>query len=73
MDRKEEALRQFGKHLTAIREQKKLSVAALAAAACLEYELVLQIEEGKVNFLLTTLLALAKALEISPDELLQYM
>ena len=71
MVRKEEALRKFGNRLAALRKQKKLSVPALAAAAGLECEQVRQIEAGEINLLLTTILALAKALEISPDELLE--
>jgi transcriptional regulator with XRE-family HTH domain len=70
MVRKEEALRQFGNRLAALREQKKLSIPELAAAAALESELVGQIEAGQVNLLLTTILALAKGLGIPPDELL---
>jgi transcriptional regulator with XRE-family HTH domain len=71
MDRKEEALRQFGQRLAALRQQKNLSIRELADAAGLESRQVQQIEEGKVNLLFTTLLALARGLEITPDQLLE--
>jgi len=72
MDRKEEALRQFGRHLAALRQQKNLSIRELADAAGLEFRQVQQIEEGKVNLLFTTLIALAKGLKVTPDQLLSF-
>jgi transcriptional regulator with XRE-family HTH domain len=71
MDRKEVALRQFGRHLTALRHQKGLSIGQLAIAAGLEYRQIEQIEAGKVDLLFTTLLALAKGLGVTPDQLLE--
>jgi len=69
MDRKEDVLRTFGRQLAALRAQKQLSIKELAAAAGLEPAKVMKIEAGKVNLLFTTILALARALEVSPDEL----
>jgi transcriptional regulator with XRE-family HTH domain len=71
MDRKEEVLRKFGRRLTALRAQKQLSIRELATAAGLEPDRVIKIEAGQVNLLFTTILALARALQVSPDELLQ--
>lgn len=71
MERKEELLKKFGKQLATLRKQRNLSVRELATAANLEYGNVRKIEAGKVNLLFTTILALARALEVSPDELLQ--
>ncbi|HMH22320.1 MAG TPA: helix-turn-helix transcriptional regulator [Puia sp.] len=70
MERKEELLKKFGQRLAALRQQKNLSVRELADAAGLAYRRVQLIEAGKVNLLFTTILALARALGISPDELL---
>jgi transcriptional regulator with XRE-family HTH domain len=70
MDQKEDVLRKFGRQLAALRAQKQLSVRELAMAAGLEPARVMKIEAGKVNLLFTTILALARALEVSPDELL---
>jgi transcriptional regulator with XRE-family HTH domain len=70
MEQREELLKKFGRRLAALRKQKNVSVRELAAAAGLEYKRVQRIEAGKVNLLFTTILALARALEVSPDELL---
>jgi transcriptional regulator with XRE-family HTH domain len=72
MDRKEKALRELGRHVTALRQQKQLSIRELADAAGLEFRQIQQIEEGKVDLLFTTLLALAKGLEVTPTQLLQF-
>jgi transcriptional regulator with XRE-family HTH domain len=71
MERKEELLRKFGKELTILRKAKGLSTGELAVAAQLEPEQVRKIEAGQVNLLFTTVLALARGLEVSPDELLR--
>jgi transcriptional regulator with XRE-family HTH domain len=71
MHRNEEAMREFGRRLVVLRQQKGLSQRELAAAAGLEYRQIVRIEEGKVNLLFTTILALAKGLELGPDRLLE--
>jgi len=70
MERKEELLQEFGRKLAMLRKQKDLSVRELAAAANLDYRRVQRIEAGKVNLLFTTIMALARALEVNPEELL---
>ena len=71
MERKAELLKKFGRQLAALRKEKHVSVRELAAAADLSCRKVEDIEAGKVNLLFTTILALARALEVSPEELLQ--
>jgi transcriptional regulator with XRE-family HTH domain len=71
MERKEELLRKFGKQLSILRKRKNLTVRELATAAHLEFEQVRKIEAGKSNFLLSTLMALARGLEMTPEELLR--
>jgi transcriptional regulator with XRE-family HTH domain len=71
MQGKEEILRRFGRRLTLLRKSKQISIRELAALANIEYSQLLQIEAGKVNILYTTLLSLALALEVAPEELLQ--
>ena len=71
MERKEELLRKFGRQLKILRKQKGLSVRELALEARLDTEQVRRIEAGKVNLLLSTILALARGLDIPPDELLR--
>lgn len=72
MDKKEEALRQFGQRVAVLRQQKDLSIRELADAAGLEFVQVQQIEEGEVDLLFTTLVALAKGLEVTPAQLLRF-
>jgi len=71
MDRKDEVLRKFGRHLTALREERKLTIPQLAAAVGLTAHQLRRIEEGEVNILFTTVVSLSRGLEISPDVLLQ--
>ena len=71
MDRKEKVLRKFGKRLIALRKEKSFSTRELAVAAGLEYRQVLQIESGETNLLLTTILSLARGLDIPPDQLFE--
>jgi transcriptional regulator with XRE-family HTH domain len=71
MDRKDEVLKKFGRHLTALRKERKLTIPELAAATGLTAHQLRRIEEGEVNILLTTVISLSRGLEISPDVLLQ--
>jgi transcriptional regulator with XRE-family HTH domain len=70
MDGKDNALRQFGKRLTALRREKSLSIRDLAASSGLGHRQIEEIEEGKVNLHFTTILALARGLEVDPALLL---
>jgi transcriptional regulator with XRE-family HTH domain len=63
------ALEEFGKNLQRLRVERNLSLRKLAATADIEYALIHRIEKGKVNPKLTTILILAKALNISPKQL----
>lgn len=71
MDRKDEVLKKFGRHLTALREERKLTISELAAAAGLLPHQLRRIEAGEVNILFTTVVSLSRGLEVSPDVLLQ--
>ena len=71
MDRNESALQKFGQHLAGLREQKNLSVRELASRSGLAHRQISRIEAGKVNILFTTILALARGLGITPEELLE--
>jgi transcriptional regulator with XRE-family HTH domain len=71
MDRSEKALRQFGRRLTELREQKELTIRDLARRSGLDARQISRIEAGKVNLLFSTILALARGLGVSPEELLE--
>jgi transcriptional regulator with XRE-family HTH domain len=71
MESNEDALRRFGARLSMLRQQKKMTIRDLSLASGLEPGQIERIEEGKVNFLFTTILALAKGLDTDPGELLE--
>ena len=62
----------FGKNLKKIRISRKLSRETLAAYAGIETMQVYRIETGKVNTTISTVLVLAKALEVSPKKLFDF-
>jgi transcriptional regulator with XRE-family HTH domain len=71
MDRNEKALHKFGLHLAGLRQQKNLSIHELASRSGLDPRQLSRIEAGKVNILFSTILALARGLGITPEELLE--
>jgi DNA-binding Xre family transcriptional regulator len=70
--RNEQYINAFGENLKKLRLQRKLSRETLAAYANIETMQVYRIETGKVNTTISTLYALAKALEIHPKKLLDF-
>lgn len=71
MDRNAKALVKFGLHLAKLRQQKVLTIRELASRSQLDGRQISRIEAGKVNLHFSTILALARGLEISPEELLE--
>jgi transcriptional regulator with XRE-family HTH domain len=71
MERNEKSLRKFGQLLTALREQRNLSVRELASHSGMDPRQLTRIEAGNVNIHFTTILALARGLGIKPEELLE--
>jgi DNA-binding Xre family transcriptional regulator len=71
MDRNEKSLRRFGQLLTKMREHRNLSVRELASLSGIDTRQLSRIEAGNVNIHLTTILALARGLGITPEELLE--
>ena len=69
MDRQADALRRLGRRLSQLREKRQLSIDALAGLAGLDPALVADIEAGETDVQLTTLVLLARALGISPSQL----
>ena len=68
--RNQETLEQFGDKLKTLRITKGLTLEQLAFEADIELSQVHMVEKGKINPTLTTLLALAKALDITLAELM---
>lgn len=70
--RNEKVLKKFGKHLEKIRTEKKLSLRKLADIADVDFSQIHRIEKGESNPTLTMLLALAEALNITINELIEF-
>ena len=64
-------MRKFGQILTRLREQKNCTIRDLALRSGIDPRQLTRIEAGKVNIHFTTILALAKGLGITPEELLE--
>ena len=71
MERNEKSLRRFGQLLTVLRKQRNLGVHDLALRSGVDARRLTRIEAGKVNIHFTTILALARGLGITPEELLE--
>ena len=72
MDRQEDALRKLGRRLSELRVEKGLSIADLASLTALEPNDINKMEAGQLDIPLTTIFALARALDTTPAELLTY-
>jgi len=59
-------IKEFGKRLKKARTDKKLSARALADIADMDFGNISEIENGKINPSLTTVILLAEALQINP-------
>jgi transcriptional regulator with XRE-family HTH domain len=70
MDKQEDALREFGRRLTQLREEQGLSVAELASRTGLDPLVIRSMEAGERNIHLTTIFRLAVGLGVEPVELL---
>ncbi|WP_407527437.1 helix-turn-helix transcriptional regulator [Lacibacter sp. MH-610] len=64
-------LKKFGANIKRLREIKNLSLRELSYACDIDNSKISKIEKGQINITFTTILQLAKALEISPSELLR--
>jgi transcriptional regulator with XRE-family HTH domain len=71
MERNEKSLRRFGQLLTVLRKQRNLGIHDLALRSGVDSRRLTRIEAGKVNIHFTTVLALARGLGITPEELLE--
>jgi transcriptional regulator with XRE-family HTH domain len=68
--REQKIIKDFGERLKNIRNEKKLSLRALADIAEMDFGNINEIENGKINPSLTTIVLLAAALGVEPYTLL---
>jgi transcriptional regulator with XRE-family HTH domain len=70
--RNQKAITELGKKIKSLRKEKGLSIYALANLADIERSQILRIEDGTTNTTVSTLLAIAGALEVKPKELFDF-
>lgn len=64
-------LKKLGTTIKKLRESNNLSLRELSYACDIDNSKISKIEKGQINITFTTILQLAKALDISPSELFQ--
>ena len=69
--RNQKAISSFGKRVKALRKEKGLSQYQLAFEADIDRSQVISIENGKLNTTISTIYALAAALDVKPKDLLE--
>lgn len=69
---KEEFLKSFGANFGKLRKRKNLSFRTLSQKCELDYADLNKIEKGKRNITLSTIVELAKGLEIHPKDLFDF-
>jgi len=62
----------FGKHIRKLREERDYSMRYLADLADINYTQISKIETGKINTTISTAYALAKALDITLEQLFKF-
>lgn len=68
--RKKKICKEFGQRLQKLRKDRKMSTRDLAHHADMDPGNINEIETGKKNCTLTTIVTLAEALQVSPSELM---
>lgn len=69
--RNEELIITFGRRVRSLRQEKGLTMEALAASANIEYRQVSDVELGKTNTTISTALAIAQGLGIPFSKLME--
>jgi transcriptional regulator with XRE-family HTH domain len=70
--RNEEYIKAFGEHIKALRSSRGLSREKLSALSDIEVMQIYRIETGRINTTISTLQAIAKALNVPPKKLLDF-
>lgn len=70
--RDEDFLKKFGKHLQMLRKSKGISQEELANRCDFPMSQISRIETGTINTSISHVSAIAKALQVTPDELFKF-
>lgn len=68
----QEILKKFGDNLKKIREARGFSLRALSYECSIDFSDIGKIERGQTNITLLTIMQLAKALNVPPEELFRF-
>jgi transcriptional regulator with XRE-family HTH domain len=68
----EALLKKFGEHVQKIRESKGLSLLQVSYNCSIDNSKISKIEHGKFNITLTTIIELARGLDVAPKKLLDF-
>lgn len=68
----QDILKQFGAHLASVRKHKQLSLRKLATNCNIDWSDISKYERGEINISLKTVAELAKGLDVSVKELLNF-
>ncbi len=64
--------KKFGKNLQKLREARKISLLQVSYNCSVDESKISKIEHGKFNITLSTIMELAKGLDIHPSKLLEF-
>ena len=70
--RDESVLKAFGQHLRDVRKSKNITQEVLAHKADIAFSSVARIEAGQLNTTISTIVRLAKALDVDKSELMKF-
>ena len=73
MDRQEDLLRLLGRRINKLREERELTIEALAVRAGLDPGELAAMEAGRIDIPLTMIYRLARELGITPGEFLNFL
>ena len=65
-------LSKFGRHLQSLRKMKKLPLRKLALNCNIEHSDIKRYENGEINMTFLTIIELAKGLDVTTKELMDY-
>lgn len=68
-----DALRLLGQQITKLRQEQRLSIEIVATRTDLDPGELLAIEAGEIDIQITTIFRLARALGVSPHDLLRFL
>jgi transcriptional regulator with XRE-family HTH domain len=73
MDYQGDALRLLGRQITQLRQQQQMNIDSLAARTGLDPTELAAMEAGRIDITIPTIVLLAQAFELTPDQFLSFL